>query len=463
MPRKRNAVILIHGMGEQMPMQTLRGFVEATWIFNDAIDARSPLDPPDVPGNPVWWKPDSRSSSYELYRITTRSGHAGEGQRSPRIDFFEFYWADLTSGNTLSQLRDWFMSLLVRRFSEVPANVVAVWSLLWAATLAYFALVTWQACTKIFGFDLPGWAAAALALSTVLYGALIGVVLSTFGDVARYVRAKPDNIKARREIRTRGLDLLKALSDSGEYGRIILVGHSLGTIIAYDLIKLLWAEKLAARTAVAGDAVSVALAAVEAAARNLPQPSGSGAGNQGNAGPASPDALDAFQAAQAALFTAMRQAAGAQKDPWLISDFVTLGSPLTHAEFLMAHDRAALLGDVAGRRLPTCPPLPEASGSYAFAVPGSQPAEICLHHAAPFAAVCWTNIHDPSSAIVLGDLISGPVGENFGSGIRDIAVTITRPWPIARRFFTHTCYWNRDEGSAESLAAIRAALKLQRP
>ena len=95
MPGRKSAVILTHGMGEQMPMATLRGFVEAVWVHNPDIDGRRPDDPP-VLGNPVWWKPDTRNASHELYRITTRSGGHRQGAEAPCIDFFEFYWADLT-------------------------------------------------------------------------------------------------------------------------------------------------------------------------------------------------------------------------------------------------------------------------------------------------------------------------------------------------------------------------------
>ncbi len=40
-PPKKQAVILVHGMGEQVPMETLRGFVETMWIHNPDIDARA--------------------------------------------------------------------------------------------------------------------------------------------------------------------------------------------------------------------------------------------------------------------------------------------------------------------------------------------------------------------------------------------------------------------------------------
>ena len=62
-----------------------------------------------------------------------------------------------------------------------------------------------------------------------------------FGRVVRYTRAKPDNIAARKQIRERGLALLSELHKK-EYERIIVVGHSLGSILAYDLISYFWAE-----------------------------------------------------------------------------------------------------------------------------------------------------------------------------------------------------------------------------
>ena len=43
-----------------------------------------------------------------------------------------------------------------------------------------------------------------------------------------------------------------------------------------------------------------------------------------------------------------------------------------------------------------------------------------LHHAAPFAAVRWTNIHDPALLIAFGDLISSPAAPVFGRAVVDV-------------------------------------------
>ena len=54
---------------------------------------------------------------------------------------------------------------------------------------------------------------------------------------------RPLTVAAREAIRNRGLELLRKIHDKNEYGRIILVGHSLGCFVAYDLLQLFWHER----------------------------------------------------------------------------------------------------------------------------------------------------------------------------------------------------------------------------
>ena len=64
------AVVVIHGMGEQIPMDTIKGFVDAVWQKDDAITANGLPNPTEV-----WSKPDARTGSLELRRITTAREH----------------------------------------------------------------------------------------------------------------------------------------------------------------------------------------------------------------------------------------------------------------------------------------------------------------------------------------------------------------------------------------------------
>ena len=55
-----------------------------------------------------------------------------------------------------------------------------------------------------------------------------------------------------------------------------------------------------------------------------------------------------------------------------------------------------------------------------FSFPTKTAGEWQLHHAAQFAVVRWTNIHDPALLVAFGDVISSPVAPIFGDGIVDI-------------------------------------------
>lgn len=103
--KKKIAVVVIHGMGEQKPMQTLRGFVESVWqhdrnLFKDL------KDPPDHWNWDTWSKPDQLSGSAELRRITTARARDPDhkGEKGKRTDFFELYWADLTADSNWGTL-----------------------------------------------------------------------------------------------------------------------------------------------------------------------------------------------------------------------------------------------------------------------------------------------------------------------------------------------------------------------
>jgi len=62
------AVIVIHGMGEQIPMGTLNGFVDAVWTSDDSLTNRNKPDPYNGKSrekgpldNAAWYKPDEIS------------------------------------------------------------------------------------------------------------------------------------------------------------------------------------------------------------------------------------------------------------------------------------------------------------------------------------------------------------------------------------------------------------------
>ena len=473
----KQAVVIVHGMGEQRPMDTLRGFVRAVWETDPAMSRNGLPNPAST-----WSKPDDRTGSLELRRITTRESTAGGGWPDRvRTDFYELYWADLTAGSTWAQFVTWVRYLLFRRVTRVPTDVHTAWLVLWALSLLIAAMAilqlmpesAWRTLLEHEGFEkwrwLLDWRWLILALTAAASALLHKLATASFGRVVRYTRADPDNIAARAAVRERGLKLLRAIHEGDTYSRVILVSHSLGTILAHDLLSYFWAERGKARTIPEGGDEFAALCAVESAAAALDE---AGAG---------PDEPAAYRAAQTRLRRLLAARPVSEEEParrWLISDFVTFGSPLTHAEFLIASSEADLEERKRAREFPSAPPYRESVdpavfdaaiaakivpvGSdrgktrlMAFPDPKS-PKHWILHHAAPFAVVRWTNVYDPSSAVIFGDLIGGPLAPSLGRAIVDVDLSALRgrSWR-----FSHTRYW--DPGAAPAqLEAVRSAVNL---
>jgi hypothetical protein len=474
----KQAVIIVHGMGEQRPMDTLKGFVQSVWELDPVISANGLPNP-----NMVWSKPDDRTGSLELRRITTRESIASPAWPDRvRTDFYELYWADLTAGSTWGQFTSWVRHLLVRPWARVPTDVRSAWLFLWFATIVIALVAMIGLLPKEFWAWIkpywPGivwiasWQWLLIALAAVAGPVLHKFASATFGRVVRYTRADPDNIAARAAVRERGLALLRSLHRGDDYSRIVLVAHSLGTMLAYDLLSYYWAERSAARTIDRADPDDfAALCAVETEAAKLEA-----------ATPAErPAARDAYRAAQARLRRrlAARPVTDAQDHGrWLISDFVTMGCPLTHAEFLIASSQKDLDDRIRARELPSAPPYREsldpdvlekakATKALPIAKPETDsrlisfpnpkaPTHWIMHHAAPFAAVRWTNIYDPARFVFFGDVIGGPLADTLGKGIRDVDLRALRG---QSRTFSHTAYWRPDRPAVQ-LEAVRRAVDL---
>ncbi|WP_306257649.1 hypothetical protein [Pararhizobium sp. IMCC21322] len=479
--KPKQAVVVIHGMGEQMPMEMVNSFTDAVWVQDPDLVARSEPDPntgDTRTQNAIWSKPDRRNRSHELHRLTTESDVSGR-----RTDFFEFYWAHRIHGTTLDQITSWVVDLLIRNpFKRVPRDVLSVWLLMWFLTLVFVAGTILAAAGIFETVDDPGTKTVMLAMLGLISTALFGwikqtVLIKILGDVVRYTKAKPLNIARRQEIREKGVELLETLmgvendpQGSGRpkkkppYDRIIVVAHSLGTIVAYDVLSLAYArinQRLDAKKGAEGQT------SIKAFETKI-----SGQISQmenGQPGQLDIDEFQADQARAAAELTALGS-------PWVVSDFVTLGSPLTHAEFLMSYDEDALINAQTVRQLPTCPPQMEFDVrtqqkhfTYLPRYASIEEDTRMPHHAALFAFTRWTNIYSPRKNFLWGDIVSGPVGQHFGlsvkdkktgetqrlSGIRDIAVLPERKSDGTPKdglhvpFMTHVSYWNMNANAGE--------------
>jgi hypothetical protein len=164
------------------------------------------------------------------------------------------------------------------------------------------------------------------------------------------------------------------------------------------------------------------------------------------------DFTAAYQAQQARALEEWR----ALGNPWNITDFVTLGSPLTHAEFLIADDLDDLRDLQQRRVVPSCPPTLEfdrsmqrrfftyRSGWLRGVGDNADPdAPRYPHHGAVFAFTRWTNLFSPSQLIVKGDMISGKVAGQFAADLDGKRAEGARDIPVLTEgLITHTHYWN---------------------
>ena len=480
----RQAVVLIHGVGDQPPMRSLRSFTQGMGLHR------------------LFSSPDRITDSAELRRLS----EPPTAQRQAHTEYFELYWAHLAPDGDWRTTVSWYLRLLLRRdwwrrrggarMAVVTFQVLvaaAVGLLGWAVVGAYLD-GGWSGLVA----RLASWQVVAAAVLGAL-GAVLGRFLRAYlSDAVRYLTPRPANIASRQAIRSEGLELLRRLHASGRYRRIIVVGHSLGSVIGFDLLRALWDEMRHPDPQLAGDQGHIEV--FDAAADRLdpggpagPQLRGPSRVTRAHAesdrgrpdgragspswtradespevararrslrlgvrrsGPFSAAALDAYQEAQFALWRAGR----ADGIPWLITDFVSLGSPLTYAPMLLDEPDVAFggrrglhLADLQGlKEVPRCPPIHdelEDSRFYtrSYRVPGGERRLKVGHTAAPFGPTRWTNLYLPASGLLHGDLFAGAVVPGFGPGVRDVPVRVSGPglWATLRRCFplSHLSYW----------------------
>ncbi|MEO6013080.1 MAG: hypothetical protein ABIQ30_05795 [Devosia sp.] len=520
--RRKQAVVLIHGIGEQVPLGTLREFVETVYQRDDQLEGEKQSwseDAPDTAAlNQVWMVPDDATGTAELRRITTPPN-----RQNLRTDFFEFYWADITQGTPIDAVFGWVKGLIIRSPFSVPLHlrVWIAWLALWAVAILFvtFTLSTLDPTGTLFGWLIAPTKAAIkfvhvpLGLLVAIAGVMVGVdrffgeapwqkvkvtlplallvagpvltflptpmldsdkiwsgliafalaallngVIAPYaGDIVRYVRAGPATMEKRRQVRERGLALLDALHRNDPetglplYERVIIVAHSLGSIIGYDLIQLYWQKEGPTHSHPAVPAAAEAFHNADSYVKSW----------WVNKERDEPFPVDAYQRQQALVYEAIKTDL-----KFRISDFITLGSPLTHADFLLRDDADSLEVDFEERLFSSSPPRPDRPyDTMTYWVHGKTGPYV--HFAAPFSAVRWTNIYDESWFPLLGDIVSGSLTGIFGPGIKEHRVEIERPKlpGLLKRLVTHTLYWSWDDSFKTALPAhirlLREALFLE--
>ena len=424
----RQAVVIIHGIGEQKPMSTLKGFID-TIVKYEASQNKSKSEKFE---KRYWSKPDNISESFELRKIVLGQLKSKSGIiERPTTDFFEYYWASNMRDTTFGHIIPWFKSLLLKNPFQLSLPLMFVWILSWVLTFAIIAGFLLFFSDDEFHIVENGILNKLISLlGTTVLIIFQKIIINYVGDAARYLTPLPSNIAERQKIRKDGIELLRKLHQAEKngvkkYDRIVIVGHSLGSVIAYDIITHLWNDYNKIY-----DAGKFVLKSffndLKLAADNLDE-----ALKQKQA-PIINEARKEFFEKQLILYNELQKAG----NPWRISDLITLGNPLSHALFLLAKNSNDLAERKKDRILLTCPPVLDNNGEYYYF--DQKDKRYYLHHAAAFAATKWTNIYFP------GDFIGGKISKVLGIGINDIKVEgkgliykiISRISP-----FMHTAYW----------------------
>lgn len=443
MARSKNAVILIQGIGEQLPMDTLRSFVRT--VVQPAVEGAAE--------EALFNKADRLSDGTDLRRLSYKGN-----RNRPTTDFFEYYWTpEFAPGRVLGIFRFAWKHLRTPFFRYEKGNtrhmVAWIQTVLLVAVMLAAGIIFFRHAIAQFMGQVP-WLPWTLVGILAVLG--IGVLIlfwhfsrGALSDVLRYFSPTPRDTRARDAVRRRGVDLLVKLHADQHYERIIVVGHSLGSVIAYDILRFAW-DRLRHVPA------SVSIADGRAASTNFQE------------------TLQLFDAEAEKLLAAGRfdefrrlqmrlNAENAKLGiAWKVTDFVTLGSPLSHGTTLFANKRYSLVEKIAEREFPTCPPRGEQGRSFYRFDDNENPGERYWipDGSAVFGPTQWTNIYFPTTRFLSGDPVGGPVGPQFGPGVRDVPVRLSYTGRHAwlRRvvpFWSHTQYWSRQNGTFDGLAKSR--------
>lgn len=264
------AIIVCHGMGEQVQFETLDLVAEALW-------ARQSDEPMDAAAARVRYAAFG-GDWLPRVELTLRTSEGGERD----VHLYEVYWAPVTEGKVTARdavafllgagmrgirycARGSFDRWIFGRRQEfaLPRRGVLQLGLALALLLALclgfvgFAVASVAELSRLVQpgavpaqpFWLPDLPDAqllgVLAIAALFFVALRWFLVQSVGDVAAYVSAhrasRFNAIRRRIQEIARGVArnvYASRVAATGEleYGEVIVVGHSLGSVIAYDML-----------------------------------------------------------------------------------------------------------------------------------------------------------------------------------------------------------------------------------
>lgn len=246
---RKTAILVIHGIGEQEPFETLDSFVKT---FAEAHSAAIKKSRPDA----VIQKKHSLVKF--LDGIESAVSFTANVPDKPAIDVYEYYWAPMTQREiTVGEVIEWMFAVakggkeFYKKQGQSPKNrekndelfekdgefksAEYLLKLLSAGSRLKILILYLPLILKIVNINPE----PALTLLGKLLGKILkGPLADSFGDVALYAGAdeKSKYFHVRKNILDGAIQKTKFLVESDDYDDIILISHSLGTVIAYDAL-----------------------------------------------------------------------------------------------------------------------------------------------------------------------------------------------------------------------------------
>ncbi len=256
-PQGRTAFIIIHGIGEQRPLETIDYFGR-NWIkYFQQKNINVQLEHMLI---------QRHISNYPQIDSFIQLSSPDYGQ-DWIIDIHEYYWAYQTQNKiTVPEVVRWLESTLkgTIKFYNRPDNKHLLASLLQQQTqkkVFTYRLRSLTIFLRLFNFIYPllrliiwlilflcspfltgNFLQSAWDLSKKL---ITPALVNYVGDLAIYTTdVQSPHYKIRQQILTESLTLLKSIIQDRQanYDRVILAGHSLGSCIAYDTLNQLSLE-----------------------------------------------------------------------------------------------------------------------------------------------------------------------------------------------------------------------------
>ena len=235
----KRAILLIHGIGQQDPFDTIdkfaKGLIELYKRHEVNLEAEHKVASGYQLANSVNW-----SGTFLRLRPKDTSE---EG-----IDLFEYYWADKTPGKiSFPEVKDWLKTALdgnIREFKERPELALLAQGNERKIASRLKEMRRFLRISSLAGSIVDSLARRfplAEKLADWLERRASSVAVRFAGQVAIYTSVDPKSphYQLHEEILQGAEDLLRTIIADDRYDEIVVAGHSLGSVIAYDTLNRL--------------------------------------------------------------------------------------------------------------------------------------------------------------------------------------------------------------------------------